>query len=191
MEVRYGWFDNVPALKEFLSAFNQIMQENSKIPDVNPENYFVKVKPIDADPIYYSEHDTKGFTVIDYNTVKRLNNLINEAPIVPSNQNSEHFEGIKLDVIYHPLSVWAHLYITPEGDIDLHMWTMNKHPIDVKMRTSPKLFKQLEEIIVYSKHSKPVPELDEDGRDIYFSRVFQLNYNLNGKSKLVNAIIYV
>lgn len=164
------------------------MNDNSQVPalDSKQDSFFVKIKPIDADPTYYSMIDSSPHHILDRNTPDKLLDLINKAEIVaPPHEKSDLFEGISIQVIRHAVSVWSNIYITPDGDIDLNAF--NKIGIKLRMRSSPELFKQLEEVIVYSKHAKPVLELDEEylkDHDIYFNRVFDVKYTMNGKSKL-------
>ncbi len=209
VHVKHGWFDNIAALKEFLAEFNQIMHDSRRTSSEWYEHlkfsgdfgsvslkwpllklaFFVKVKPTDAEPLYYSTQESSGLNVIGKYTVQQLNELINNAKIVaplekpvPKKDNSKpKQEGISLKIVHNSVTkgvgAVSDLHINTNGDIKLKVRTVNEVHFEVEQRTSPLLFKQLEDIVVYSKHAKQIPELDKECEE----NSFNLKYLKNGK----------
>ncbi len=200
LTAKYGRFNTVAELEEFLAEFKTLIADKDKDPcyDLDPEHFFLKIKYKEPSASY-----SDIISVMDKRTFDGLKNLIDKAQIVaPIPESTETFNGIIVCVKNTPTRMWSYIYINPEGDISVTTMPRTKlsqkiryggplggkmpysreiHlPITVQLRTSSKIFKQLEDAIVYSKHTKSLPELDDDCRCI---SLFDTRYVMDGKSK--------
>lgn len=185
-EAQRRWFDTLAVLKDFLTEFDQIMNDNSKVQD-KVSHFFVKIKPRDSAPAYYSTYQTSGLNVIDENTATRLKDLISKAKLDTAEDEEQNFEGIFIKIIHHSPYESANIFVGTNGDIKFRVClAASRLFFTLKTRSSPELFKQLEEVAVYSKHVKQIPELeikDEPEQEVSFNSIFNLQYKVNGKSK--------
>jgi hypothetical protein len=180
--VRHGWFANLSTLDEFLSEFNQIMANNTKSLGYEYSGMYVKVKPKNASPLHYSTSVIQGMTAMDEDTIKRLQEWIIKAKIVapaPSGSTTDT-DGISLN-IHGQAGTWADLFMHPNGDLNLTMWTASSVPIEFHICTSPDVFAQLEEVLVYSKHTKSLKSLEETDKRHIIDDEFDMQYLRNGK----------
>jgi hypothetical protein len=178
--VRHGWFANLSTLDEFLSEFNQIMANNTKSLGCETSGMYVKVKPKNASPLHYSTSVLQGMTAMDEDTIKQLQEWIIKAKIVASvpSGRTTYTDGISLNI--HGAGPWADLFMHPNGDLNLTMWTASYVPIEFHIRTSPDVFAQLEEVLVYSKHTKSLKSPEDIKKVLYYNE-FDTQYLRNGK----------
>lgn len=184
LQLKRGWFDSLPDLQAFLVEFNNILRENTKEPDTRRDqpSFFMKIQPYDSPATYYSKLPCDKFTVVDHNAVDRLMKLIDNANFVmPERAQRDDIDGVSLIVDQGQMR--TELFINADGDINAIIETRNQVPIEFQTRTSPALFKQLAEIIVYNKHKKGLEELANDTFGKNLDTVFDLRCNIKEKSK--------
>lgn len=183
MAVKQGWFDSVQDLEEFMQEFNAIINgKDAGAPAVN-ELIFVKVTSDNNTPSSYSTVEHDKYIAIDGGAGERLRELILNIKITsPKPRSSSHGDGIWLYINYAMNGIHANtdIYVHPDGDITLK--TSNKLIFELEIRTSPTVFKQLEEVIVYSKHSNTIKFAVERNEPEHTTD-FDLAYVKDGKSR--------
>lgn len=191
LQIKRGWFDSVPDLQEFLRQFNSLVKENTWEPYLisrSQPSFFLKIEHEDPDlPQYYANITSDIFKKI--HVFDELMALIDEAKFVmPEKAIRDDIDGISLNV--HHLHMSAQIFINSDGDINAIIGTRNKVSIEFQTRTSPALFTQLADIVVYTKHKnqidelKSMSELHKTAKNI---TLFDLQCTVNEKSTSNNS----
>lgn len=190
-ELKNGWFNSLSDLNTFLTDFNNILCENDdqKLRGRGLRIFSVKIQPVNGPATIYSTDEYENRRRIHNDTADRLNLLLMSANFVMASNEDDNrfnFDGISLKIQYNglwPDRTFCDVFINSDGDINASIKTRNEQRINFQTRTSPALFKQLEEIVIYSKHKTQLQELNNEDAAEHFYSVFDLRYKLNGKSK--------
>lgn len=182
---------------------------------VDPTNFFLKIKNKEPQGSYSTIEPV--IYEATFNLLQRLVDKCQSNPlsVLDADRSPDNFNGIILDIKNKTLTiptgeVGSRIRINSDGEIIFHtklntstsfairrpggMRLRDIHnTIAMQMHSSKEVFKQLEEAIVYSKHTKSLPELDND--TVTCVNLFDVRYIMNDKSKShkirITYILYI